>query len=38
LGAIKGGQYVWELRGENPSGEGEITIKGPWHHHPGAVT
>jgi hypothetical protein len=37
LGAIRGGDYVWELRGENASGEGEITVKGPWHHHAGVV-
>lgn len=28
---------VWELRGSNGSGDGEITIKGPWQHHPGAI-
>ena len=38
LAAIPPGKYVWELRGENGSGDGEITIKGPWYHHAGVVT
>lgn len=38
LAAIAAGRYVWELRGENGSGDGEITIKGPWTHHAGVVS